>query len=493
MAIQRMYSGKGGAVEFDKPAITPTEISQQYGRSMTDILKYKQTMAQRRKEGILKLTDVGVTEGLMGESQARQAKRMEAFREKSVDVLMGEKDPSDPSTSAMMEIQAEKNRTAQAGEKELKVQGEFIKAQTLMAADAASEQPKFDQEFYTKAVEYYRTHEGAYPPGGFIKAIGFGLDQLYWEAVDEIGTEEGIAKPGEVGEWETLGRERVYKETEIMSQASSLWGSPTVQKKLKEEKGINSLEELVEQMRKDLPKLTPKITHARRMKEEPELGAVRAVPGASTSADIKVMPGGEETKQMMGTEGKVKNYDVTFVNEIQGFKGEVTLSPGGILKTTDVEMADIKAGETLGEKRYRKGDEIKGENLVGYSFKTVQAPSVVGYKVLTGEDITIYKKNWLGNDVKDYVIKAGSQVDRKQFDDMSKEQQAMVTTKPFVDIVVHSAAYKNFTISEPLTKAWKRKLSLSDEAYNNYQKGYSAEGAPEGEGESTASGHKEFY
>ena len=52
---ERMYSGRGGAVEFDRPAITPTEISQQYGQSMIEILKYKQIMQQKEEEVLFRI------------------------------------------------------------------------------------------------------------------------------------------------------------------------------------------------------------------------------------------------------------------------------------------------------------------------------------------------------------------------------------------------------------------------------------------------------
>ena len=486
MAIQRMYSGKGGAVEFDRPSVTPTEISQQYGRSMTDILKYKKTMAQRRKENLLELTDYDYNKKLLSTDRDEMLKILGGANEQQAGIITEAGSSYDLPIEKIIEMKniRESAEMEMGGIEERR--GKISTALLNLQADQASGKALiYDQEASMEAIREAEKSK-TIPQDGLLKTTPVNTAALIDEVsrkVRKLNTDEYTSE--DIGDSVVILRGNAYFKKDIETQTDILLGESRAKKPLLE--AFGDKEGIMRAIEESLVPLGETKIAAHKKKEETDLGTARSIPGASTNPDYKVLPSGAEEKHVTGKDGGVDVFDVPWVNTIQGFKGQAKLTLNGILKTSDEDIPNLKAGERLGEKSYPKSDEIKGGELANHSFKIVEAPTITGYPTAS-EDIIVYEMTddgkiktgrVFGGKKEEFRVKKGEQVTREQLRKMSDAQRKLVTVTSFVDIIAHTSAYGNFTVSEPLTREWKRILSISDKAYDNYQKGYSAEGAPE--------------
>ena len=485
MAIQRMYSGKGGAVEFDRPSITPTEISQQYGRSMTDILKYKQTMKQRRLENLTEMTKFGDMSDVVEEDREIVSGMMDETMQANARILQGSEGAKDYDFSREELGKVQAGMTSFESRAGAIVSGRNQQLEAIKELRDDSKAGEFDWDASMEKIEEFnKTHK--VPQGGFLVSASVNTAALIDEVsrkVRKLNTDEYTSE--DIGDSVVILRGNAYFKKDIETQTDILLGESRAKKPLLE--AFGDKEGIMRAIEESLVPLGETKIAAHKKKEETDLGTARSIPGASTNPDYKVLPSGAEEKHVTGKDGGVDVFDVPWVNTIQGFKGQAKLTLNGILKTSDEDIPNLKAGERLGEKSYPKSDEIKGGELANHSFKIVEAPTITGYPTAS-EDIIVYEMTddgkiktgrVFGGKKEEFRVKKGEQVTREQLRKMSDAQRKLVTVTSFVDIIAHTSAYGNFTVSEPLTREWKRILSISDKAYDNYQKGYSAEGAPE--------------
>ena len=485
MAIQRMYSGKGGAVEFDRPSITPTEISQQYGRSMTDILKYKQTMKQRRLENLTEMTKFGDMSDVVEEDREIVSGMMDETMQANARILQGSEGAKDYDFSREELGKVQAGMTSFESRAGAIVSGRNQQLEAIKELRDDSKAGEFDWDASMEKIEEFnKTHK--VPQGGFLVSAPVNTAALIDEVsrkVRKLNTDEYTSE--DIGDSVVILRGNAYFKKDIETQTDILLGESRAKKPLLE--AFGDKEGITRAIEESLVPLGETKIAAHKKKEETDLGTARSIPGASTNPDYKVLPSGAEEKHVTGKDGGVDVFDVPWVNTIQGFKGQAKLTLNGILKTSDEDIPNLKAGERLGEKSYPKSDEIKGGELANHSFKIVEAPTITGYPTAS-EDIIVYEMTddgkiktgrVFGGKKEEFRVKKGEQVTREQLRKMSDAQRKLVTATSFVDIIAHTSAYGNFTVSEPLTREWKRILSISDKAYDNYQKGYSAEGAPE--------------
>ena len=240
MAIQRMYTGKGGAVQFDKPAITPTEISQQYGRSMTDILKYKQTMKQRRLENLASMFDIGKIDNIMERDRELAMGAKEEGLGKMGDIYQKHAGTDyDLSLEGMTGIMREKRNIQEKLEAITGGREQYLKEKNILQRspedyDIMASKERF--EAYDKMVESGQIPK--IPGGGFLVDAPVNTAKLIDEVarkVRTLDTDEYTSK--DVGDSVVILRGKAYNKKDIETQAKILSGKSRAQKALFDEFG----------------------------------------------------------------------------------------------------------------------------------------------------------------------------------------------------------------------------------------------------------------
>ena len=196
MAIQRMYSGKGGAVEFDRPSITPTEISQQYGRSMTDILKYKQTMKQRRLENLTEMTKFGDMSDVVEEDREIVSGMMDETMQANARILQGSEGAKDYDFSREELGKVQAGMTSFESRAGAIVSGRNQQLEAIKELRDDSKAGEFDWDASMEKIEEFnKTHK--VPQGGFLVSAPVNTAALIDEVsknVREVDIDEYTSK-----------------------------------------------------------------------------------------------------------------------------------------------------------------------------------------------------------------------------------------------------------------------------------------------------------
>ena len=237
MAIQRMYSGKGGAVEFDRPSITPTEISQQYGRTMTDILKYKQTMKQRRLENLTEMTKFGDMSDVVEEDREIVSGMMDETMQANARILQGSEGAKDYDFSREELGKVQAGMTSFESRAGAIVSGRNQQLEAIKELRDDSKAGEFDWDASMEKIEEFnKTHK--VPQGGFLVSAPVNTARLIDAASKEVGeldTEEYTSK--DVGDSVVILRGKAYNKKDIETQAKILSGKSRAQKALFDEFG----------------------------------------------------------------------------------------------------------------------------------------------------------------------------------------------------------------------------------------------------------------
>ena len=466
MAIQRMYSGRGGAVEFDKPAITPTEISQQYGRSMTDILKYKQTMKQRRKENLTSMFDIGEIEELMEDDRVLAMRQKEEGLGRMGDIYKEHAGTDyDLSIEGTTGIMREKRNTQEILNSITGGREQYLKAKNILQrapGDFDIEASKEKFEAYDEMVKSGQIPR--VPQGGFLVDAPVNTAALIDEVsrkVRELDTDEYTSE--DVDDSVVILRGKAYFMKDIETQADILFGKPRIKKAFLDD--YDSKEGVMMAIEESLVPLgKEKIAAHKKGDKIPDINL-------SSKKGITITPGESHTQTAAsGTAGDTGDYTIhkSYPVERKGKTSEFRVDANAHIVHTSTKAAENGL--------YAGGKVADTDIDFAAGTYAVEKQEIQIRDMYHGDDVELKvrkrKAHYLGKERKGIgmtkqTIKEGDPIPEHIKELLiEKGMGDRVTSDAVVETSLKTDAYGNITIIDKLDGRFVGGLGLSQEFIN---------------------------